>query len=138
MSSVPRHPGQGLLASSTSPHHPQPERHEHPDRGLIHLVPVLAFALGGLAYPTWACYHVFTVANGDPATVPGAPYAAIVAGVLAFVAGVLIASFVTMLAYTVARLGRTRTTRVMQFVGLGGTLAGAVGGIALAFVVAGM
>ena len=137
MSSVPRHPGPGLLDPS-SPHRPGPEHREPPDRGLIHLVPLLALVLGGIAYPVWACHHVFTIANSDPATVPGAPYAAVVAGALAFVAGVLIASFVTMLAYTVVRLGRTRATRVMQFVGLGGTLACAVGGIALAFVVAGM
>ena len=41
-----------------------------------------------------------------------------------------------MLGYTVVRLGQTRRTLVLQFVGLGLTLLGAVGGIALAFYIA--
>lgn len=136
MQPVPPYPDQGLLVGR---HHPQPtpdSKHSHPDRGLIHLLPALAFSLGGLAYPLYVLVDVFSAANADPATTPGAPFAAAVAAVMAFVAGVLIAGFVTMLGYTVVRLGQTRRTLVLQFVGLGVTLLGAIGGIALAFYVA--
>lgn len=135
MSTLPRHPTQGLAIAQ---HHPAPQRHRHPDRGLIHIVPVLAFGLGGIVYPLVVLVHVFQVANSDIATIPGAPFAAAAASFLAFLAGVLIASFVTMLAYTVARFGRTHSTRVLQLLGLGGTLVCAVAGIALAFLVATM
>lgn len=138
MQTVPPYPDQGLIVGR---HHPQPNptpNHSHPDRGLIHILPVLAFGLGGIAYPLYVLFDVFTSANADPATTPGAPYAAGIAALLAFVAGVLIAGFVTMLGYTVARLGKTRRTLVLQFIALGVTLLGAVGGIALAFLVATM
>ena len=135
MSSLPRHPVQGL---AVTPHHADSQRHDHPDRGLVHAVPVLAFGIGGLVYPLYVLVDVFRVANADIETVPGAPFAAAAAAFLAFLAGVLIASFVTMLAYTVARFGRTHSTRVLQLLGLGGTLVCAVAGIALVFVVASM
>lgn len=133
MSSLPHHPVQGL---AVTPHHADSQRHDHPDRGLVHAVPVLAFGIGGLVYPLYVLVDVFQVANADIETVPAAPFAAAVAAGLAFVAGVLIAGFVTMLGYTVVRLGQTRRTLVLQFVGLGLTLLGAVGGIALAFYIA--
>lgn len=136
MHPVPPYPDQGLLVER---HHPQPSptpHHTHPDRGLIHILPALAFGLGGIAYPLYVLVDVFSTANADPETVPAAPFAAAVAAGLAFVAGVLIAGFVTMLGYTVVRLGQTRRTLVLQFVGLGVTLLGAVGGIALAFYIA--
>lgn len=138
MQSVPPYPDQGLLVGRPHPRPTPTPQHTHPDRGLIHILPVLAFGLGGIAYPLYVLVDVFSAANADPATTPGAPYAAGVAALLAFVAGVLIAGFVTMLGYTVARLGKTRRTLVLQFVGLGVTLLGAVGGIGLAFVVATM
>lgn len=138
MQTVPPTPNQGLVAGHRHTQHtPAPPR-RHPDRGLVHLVPALAFGVGGILYPLHVLVAVFTEANSDPATVAGAPFGAAAAALLAFFAGVLIASFVTMLAYTVARLGQTRTTLVLQLVGLGTTLLGAVGGIALVFVVAGM
>lgn len=138
MQTVPHSPDQGLLAGPRHTQHaPAPSR-RYPDRGLVHLVPALAFGLGGILYPLYVLVDVFTEANSDPATVAGAPFGAAAAALLAFFAGVFIASFVTMLAYTVARLGRTRTTLVLQLVGLGTTLLCAVVGIALVFVVAGM
>lgn len=132
MSTVPHHPVQGF---AVAPHHPEPERRGYPDRGLVHAVPVLAFGIGGIVYPLFVLVHVFQVANSDIDTIPGAPFAAAGSSFLAFLAGALIASFVTMLAYTVARFGRKHSTRVLQLVGLGVTLVCAVTGIALAFIV---
>lgn len=136
MQSVPPYPDPGYPFAR---HTQRPSsQSQHPDRGLVHLVPVIAFALGGIAYPLYVLVDVFTEASSDPETVAGAPFGAIAAALLAFVAGVLIAGFVTMLAYAVIRFGRTRRTLVLQLVGLGTTLVGAVAGLALVFVVATM
>ncbi|MGO1165724.1 MAG: hypothetical protein ACTMHL_03810 [Janibacter sp.] len=135
MSSVPHLSGPG---SAAAPHHPTPEQPRPAHSGLVHLVPTLVFVLGGIAYPLVVLYRVFTTANADPVTVAGAPYAAAVAASLAFVAGMLIAGFITMLAYTVARFGPDHRTQVIQLVGVSVTLVGAIAGLALVFVVASM
>lgn len=99
-------------------------------------MPAVAFGLGGIAYPLFVLYEVFTTATADPATVPGAPFAAAVAASLAFLAGVLIAGFVTMLAYTLVRFGPDHRARAIQLIGVSVTLVGAIAGLALVFVVA--
>lgn len=127
MQSVPPYPDQGLIVGRPHPQAaPTPERTPaHRDRGLIHALPVVAFSLGGVAYPLY-------VLVGGTADSP------VGAALLAFVAGVLIAGFVTMLGYTVVRLGTTRRALARQLIGLGVTLLGALCGLALAFVVAAM
>lgn len=81
------------------------------------------------------CVVGFRVADADIATRPAAPFAAIMVAFFTFLAGTLISSFLTMLAYTVARLGRTQQGRTLQFLGLGLTLVCAVVGVAVAFLI---
>ncbi len=118
MQSAHTYPDEGFTISRHTQRSPAPT-HAYPDRGLIHLLPALALALGGIAYPAYVLATVGSAA----------------AALLAFLAGVLIAGFVSMLGYVVVRLGRTHRTLVAQFVGLGVTLLGAVAGLALVFAV---
>ncbi|QBF46311.1 hypothetical protein [Janibacter limosus] len=108
----------------------------HPDRGWVHAVPVLAFVVGALAYPLYVLVATFRIADADIATRPGAPFAAAAVAAIALLAGVLIASFVTMVAYAVCRSGSTRLVRGAQVAGLGLTGIGCGAGIWLAIIVA--
>lgn len=116
------YPDEGFTITRHTQRTPTPA-HAYPDRGLIHLLPALAFGLGGIAYPL----YVFVTMSGAPAQVTAA--------LQAVLAGCLIAGFVSMLGYVVVRLGRTRRTLVLQYVGLGVTLLGAIAGLALVFTV---
>lgn len=106
------------------------------DRGWVHAIPALTFALGAVAYPLYVLVETFRIANADISTRPGAPFAAAAIAALAFLAGVLVAAFLTMTAYAVCRPGSTRLVRVAQIVGLALTGIGCGAGIWLAVIVA--
>ncbi|WP_156466142.1 hypothetical protein [Janibacter sp. Soil728] len=107
-----------------------------PDRGWIHVVPVIALAVGAVAYPLYVLVATFRIADADISTRPGAPFAAAAITAMALLAGVLVASFVTMVAYGVCRTGSTRLVRAAQAVGMALTGIGCGVGIWLAIIVA--
>lgn len=108
----------------------------YPDRGWVHAVPAIGFVGCVVAYPLYVLVTTFQSADADISTRPGAPFAAFFAATLACLAGLLVAGFVTMVAYTAARFGRTRLVRVAQLAGLVVTSIGCVAGLWLAYLVA--
>lgn len=96
---------------------------------------MLTFTAGAFFYPLHVLVETFRIADADIATRPGAPFAAAAMAALALLAGALIASFATMVAYAVLRFGDTSLVRGAQLAGLALTSIGCAAGIWLAVVV---
>lgn len=100
------------------------------------MVPAVGLIVGAIAYPLCVLVTVFRTANADISTRPGAPFAAVILALVALLAGLLVTAFVTMLAYTTLRFGRTPVVRGAQVAALGATTLGCAAGIWLIVMVA--
>ena len=107
----------------------------HADRGWIHVVPSVALLVLCGMYPLVVLVTTFQAADADISTRPAAKGAAAAAAFVAVIAGLLIGSFVTMVAYSAVRFGRTPGVRTAQMIGLGLTTLGCCIGMWLALVV---